>query len=310
MLRVLLIEEDEALAARIGEMLSNSARAGPLDPRVDLTIAETLGAGLNHLRHVASDLLIVDLTLHDSHPADTFVRVRATEAELPIIVLTEPGDTHWPVQALTNGAQDYLVKTEFDGILLRRSIRYATDRWRLLSEVLHSRLRDEASGLLNRNGFFLFADRLVKAVSRSEGIWLLVARVEGLGPSPERAGLRDKDADRRLGALGRILRGAVREADVIARLSHDEFAVMLVDVARDGLELVTSRLDQQLKDHNRRQQRAQLPAITLALGTARLEPPSAYTLDQLLARASDALHAEAAEPVRRLGAPTGAPAQS
>jgi diguanylate cyclase (GGDEF)-like protein len=310
MLRVLIIEEDVDIASALREMLNSQSRPGPLDDKLDVTIVDTLGAGLNHLRQGGPDLLIVDLALRDSHPADTFVRIRATGADVPVIVITEPGDDHWPVQAIANGAHDYLVRRQYDITHLRRSIRYAAERSRLLAEVRKSQIRDPVTGTFNRVGFYLHADQQMKAAHRSEGIWLVVARLEGLADIVERPSQGQKEREKTLALAARVLRGAIRESDLLARISDDEFALLLLDIPRNGLERVTGRLDQHLKDHNTRNAKGQSVALAFTLGKSRLEPKSAYTLDQLLAMAGDALFVNNPELLWRIGTPgTGLPAQ-
>ena len=49
---------------------------------------------------------------------------------MAIVVLTGTSDEHLGELALANGAQDYLVKGQIDGVLLERAIRYAVERRR------------------------------------------------------------------------------------------------------------------------------------------------------------------------------------
>lgn len=86
---------------------------------------------ISHVRHLSSalegihryhDVVLLDLNLPDSQDLETLHRLRASEPHLPIIVVTGIEDRRKAVEALANGAQDYLVKGHADGHLLERAI--------------------------------------------------------------------------------------------------------------------------------------------------------------------------------------------
>ena len=60
---------------------------------------------------------------------------RVNVHDLPVILLTGLDDEVIAVQAIKEGAQDYLVKGQIDSILLGRSISYAIERHRILEEL-------------------------------------------------------------------------------------------------------------------------------------------------------------------------------
>ena len=66
--------------------------------------------------------------LPDSHGLDTLVLVRAQAPGVPIVVLTGFQDETLAVEALQEGAQDYLTKGQVDCKLLVRTMRYAMAR--------------------------------------------------------------------------------------------------------------------------------------------------------------------------------------
>jgi len=120
---ILLIEDNPGDARLIREMLSE------VDLRItDLVSVDRLSAGLAMLARQKVDLVLLDLSLPDSHGLDTCNMLRATIPEVPIIVLTGTDDMTLAVQAVRQGAQDYLVKGQFDSALLARVIRYAVER--------------------------------------------------------------------------------------------------------------------------------------------------------------------------------------
>ena len=124
---VLLIEDDPD-----DVLLVERGLGRPSDPSQPFTLERTaaLQEGLDRLAKGDTDTVLLDLDLPDSHGVDTVVRVRERDPEIPIVVFTMSGDDDTALRALEAGAQDYLVKSELNGSLLRRSIRYAIERQR------------------------------------------------------------------------------------------------------------------------------------------------------------------------------------
>lgn len=124
-IRVLLIEDNDAEAFLLQEMLFGASS----DHTFDLMRAKQLEEGLRHVEKGVYDVVLLDLMLPDSAGLSTFRDV-CTKApdDVPVIVLSGLDDRNLAVEAVRRGAQDYLVKTDVDGNLLVRSIRYAIER--------------------------------------------------------------------------------------------------------------------------------------------------------------------------------------
>ncbi|MBN8855669.1 MAG: hypothetical protein BGO55_23170 [Sphingobacteriales bacterium 50-39] len=87
------------------------------------------------------DLVFLDLSLPDSFGLDSYISLSAEAEHLPVILLTGLSDTNVALQALSMGAQDYLVKGDFDEKLLSRAIRYSLERKRNLQRLRESEVR-------------------------------------------------------------------------------------------------------------------------------------------------------------------------
>ncbi len=99
-----------------------------------LTSVKKLSDAANCLKNDHFDLIISDLTLPDSRGLETFRSLRAQAPKAPVILLTGSDDESMAVQAVREGAQDYLVKGEISSGLLLRAIIYAIERNRLKEE--------------------------------------------------------------------------------------------------------------------------------------------------------------------------------
>ncbi len=98
-MRVLLIEDDAAVAAGVLDALREAGMAG--------SHAATAAAGLAGLGE--ADLVLLDLGLPDADGVEVCRRIRSVSA-VPIIVVSARGDEIDRVIALEVGADDYLVK--------------------------------------------------------------------------------------------------------------------------------------------------------------------------------------------------------
>ena len=127
-IRALLIEDNPGDARLIREMLREASAA---HASVDLMHSDRLAAGLERLASGGTDVVLLDLSLPDSHGLETFARAHAATPTTPIVVLSGSDDEDLAVRAVQEGAQDYLVKGRVDGGTILRSIRYAIERGRL-----------------------------------------------------------------------------------------------------------------------------------------------------------------------------------
>jgi sigma-B regulation protein RsbU (phosphoserine phosphatase) len=113
--------------------------------------------------------VLLDLSLPDSKGLETLAAVRACAPLLPIIVLTGAHDEQLAIEALKRGAQDYLLKTEIDGRMLAREIRYAVER-----NALRAELRLYAAELEERNDAIEAELKLARSIQEA---YLPAARV-------------------------------------------------------------------------------------------------------------------------------------
>lgn len=95
-------------------------------------------------------IVLLDLSLPDSAGLATVQALRAAVSDVPIIVLTGQDDHRLAEEALQAGAQDYLVKGQFQHDALGRAIRHAQIRQRLESRLrlFEAALNSAANGIV------------------------------------------------------------------------------------------------------------------------------------------------------------------
>ncbi|TDO29042.1 PAS domain S-box protein [Sediminibacterium goheungense] len=87
------------------------------------------------------NLVLLDLSLPDSNGLQSYESVNEYAASIPIIVLTGLIDMEIALETMASGAQDYLIKGEFDEKLLAKSIQYSIERKKSLENLTESNER-------------------------------------------------------------------------------------------------------------------------------------------------------------------------
>jgi signal transduction histidine kinase len=121
--RVLQIEDNHGDVALVRAILRDAGERNFV-----LEHAPCLQVGLERLKAGACDVTLLDLGLPDSGGIETFRTAHAEAPDVPIIVFSGLNDEDLALQAVQEGAQEYLVKGAFDGALLAKAIRYAIGR--------------------------------------------------------------------------------------------------------------------------------------------------------------------------------------
>ncbi len=183
------------------------------------------------------DVALVDIASLAPSSAAGIAQLAALAPELPILALAPDHDEAVAVASLQQGAQECLVRGDFDARGLDRTIRHATERHRILRELdaalereQYLATHDPLTALPNR---MLFYDRVAQAIalaSRYDStLALLFVDLDGFKPVNDRLG--HAVGDRVLQQVARRLEAAVRRSDTVARIGGDEFAVLLTQIA-------------------------------------------------------------------------------
>lgn len=132
--RVLLIDDEESYLI-IRRMLSRVD-----DEAIDLEWVSTFEAGLDAICSSAHDAYLCNYRLGTQDGVALLSTAMAEGCRAPIIMMTGQGEREIEVQALREGAADFLVKGDVSGADIERSIRYALER----SRAAEQREQDEA----------------------------------------------------------------------------------------------------------------------------------------------------------------------
>jgi two-component system sensor histidine kinase UhpB len=151
-IKVLLIEDNPGDALLIRKMLKEVKTT-----QFMVKHAKMLREGLENLRSGDFDIILLDLALPDSQGIETFNATNKHAPELPIIILTGLSDEEFAINAVGEGAQDYLVKAEVDSRLLHRSMKYAIERNLIEDKLKKSEERYRIMVEKTQSGVFLIS---------------------------------------------------------------------------------------------------------------------------------------------------------
>src|SRR5579872_6454883 len=160
--RILLIEDNAGDARLIQEQLKEVSEI-----TYTLDCVAQLQEGLDYLAHHAVDIILSDLSLPDSPGLETFRRLETEVSTVPVIVLTGFDNKSVALQAVRDGAQDYLIKGQVEGKTLSRLILYAIERFQTQTDLRSLSLTDSMTGLYNRRGFTTLGEQALKSAHRT-----------------------------------------------------------------------------------------------------------------------------------------------
>lgn len=126
---ILVIEDLESDAAIIKAYLEEAAF------KHKLFHSESLKGGINILGENPIDLVLLDLSINDSTGFNTLKKYLDESADVPVVVMTGNKNEIVGVQSVKAGAQDFLVKGEFDSRRLVNTIRYSLQRFKTQAKL-------------------------------------------------------------------------------------------------------------------------------------------------------------------------------
>ncbi len=134
--KILLVEDDASDAHWLRVTLKNAVGFNS-----ELKWVTSLANAQQYLHENSPDVILLDLSLPDSSGIETVHAGRVASGALPLIVLTGHSDTEFALKTLEAGAQDYLIKGDFEVDDLIRSIRYAISRAKLEQRLFEAEER-------------------------------------------------------------------------------------------------------------------------------------------------------------------------
>jgi diguanylate cyclase (GGDEF)-like protein/PAS domain S-box-containing protein len=179
----------------------------------------------------------------------------------------------------------------YDGILIDITERKTTERklqltlrkLQLTNEKLENQsLSDHLTGLYNRRGFFSFGLQQMKIAKRLKADnYLVFLDIDNLKEVNDAYG--HAVGDLLLQGVAAILKGTLRESDVIGRIGGDEFAVLAMRSKGLGERSLLSRIEESVQAF--RVKRYSRLRLSVSMGLVSIDPQKYQQLDDFLAHA-------------------------
>lgn len=228
--KILIIDDDEAdreCYRRYLAEYNNIIEAKTGEQGINLCIENTM-----------PDCILLDYILPDLDGLEVLARIHqeVKDTFVQIIFLTGHGNEYTAVKALTQGASDYLVKTNVNRKTLQETVSKALARkteqltkFQEEQEIFQKAFYDNLTGLYNKYAFYKSIEKLLESAKRHNRIFAL------LFIDLNKFKLINDTYNHHIGDLllqqiGNRIKSRMRKEDIVARISGDEFAIALPEI--------------------------------------------------------------------------------
>ncbi|MGB3779919.1 MAG: ATP-binding protein [Tunicatimonas sp.] len=133
-IKILLVEDNPADQIMVEEVLQDATTF-----QYQLATCERVQDAPDCIAQVHPDIILLDLSLPDSSGLVTLEKIKECSPQVPVVIFTGLADHQVGIEAINQGAEDYLVKGDIrDGSTLERTINFALERHKLRQELVHT----------------------------------------------------------------------------------------------------------------------------------------------------------------------------
>ena len=280
-LHLLLLENDATEELRIRDALGGS-RVVQFDLERVLAPADAA----RRLERGGVDVLLADLASATETTLEFLREVMTRTPDVSVVVLADDPGHADSLRALRAGADECLSRASLGEPSLGHALRWAIERHRLLAQSRKRSLRDEVTGFYNVNGFLAVTDPLWRLAARTgRPLTLLLLYFDRLDQIKLEHGAEVEAAA--IAGAAEVLGEIVRESDVLARIGHDRFMLLLNDAEERAAEIVLMRALDAIEEWNGTNE--QPWRLSFSITFAHFDPASPKPVETLLREAEQAL---------------------
>lgn len=277
--RILVVEDDVVHFTYCEGLL-----AGIFGDKLQLDRATDCTTAIERLNSNSYEVCLLDYMVEGGDAKDILSGVNFGLVNTPVIVVSAFDDKSFIQDALKYGADDYVIKGQFNRAQLEQAIQYAVYRKHKELVLRQRALHDPLTGLANRH---LLLDRLDEvhryAVRYGEKYAVMMVDLDKLKSMNDTFG--HEAGDRYILSAAKAILSCTRSSDTVARVGGDEFVAILKNIrAKENMVRIVSAVVGAVGAHQREPGQSFSPGCSIGMA---VYPDDGETPDDLL-RAADA----------------------
>jgi len=214
----------------------------------DVALASTGEEGVKKVAQEKPDVVLMDINLPGIDGTEALRRIRILNPLQCVIMLTAFATLDNAIQALKEGASDF-VKKPFENEHLIHIVNQCLEKYktlkekeRLEDEVRRLSITDDLTGLYNHRHFFKTLEaELVRLKRQKTSLSLMMVDLDNFKSYNDRYG--HLEGDKVLRNVGEIVKHSIRHnVDSGYRYGGDEFAVLLIGASMDRAMAIAERI--------------------------------------------------------------------
>lgn len=243
--------------------------------------------GVKKAEEEKPDVILMDINLPGIDGTEALKRIRRTNPIQCVIMLTAYATLENAIQALKEGASDF-IKKPFENDHLVHIVNQTLEKYltlkekeKLEEEVRRLSITDDLTGLYNHRHFFkALESEIIRRERQKTSLSLLMFDVDNFKKYNDLYG--HLEGDRVLKKIGEIVKNSIRSnVDSGYRYGGDEFAALLIGATRDQALHIAKRIRSTIEE-------AGFEKITVSIGLAEFREDS--DLEGFVKSADDAMY--------------------
>ncbi len=253
----------------------------------NIIIASTGEEGVKKAQTESPEVILMDINLPGIDGNEALRRIRQNNPLQSVIMLTAFATVDNAIQALKEGATDF-VKKPFENEHLIHIVNQALEKSRTLiekekleEEVRRLSITDDLTGLYNYRHFFkTLESELVRMKRQKTTLSLLMFDLDHFKRYNDLYG--HLEGDKVLKKVGEIVRNSIRNnVDSGYRYGGDEFAALLIGASLDQTLAIAERIRSSIEQ-------AGFQDVTVSIGLVEFQ--DRFSLERLVKSADDAMY--------------------
>lgn len=283
--KILVVESDEGSSDYLKKIL--------LKNKFTIDLSDTVESVLSSIRENNYSLIILSMDFPGNKSEEILTCINNAKPRCDIIATTSSAHVKNAINAMKNGAYDYLLKPvnpDLTQIIVRKAIERRV-LMKKASEAEYYKNLSRIDGLTGLSNFRFFNELLASEISRSarykKNFSLLMLDIDNFKTVNDKKG--HQAGDEILKSVSQILKDVSRNTDLVSRYGGDEFAIIIPETKKSKALPFAERILNEIKNFHAEKADSKETAITVSIGIAGFAE-DAETEEELIKIADKALY--------------------